>query len=165
MTPPLEFARWAILLLFGLVLALAGASDVKDRRIPNWTILAVIALFAAWWLAEPAVSLGSALGAALIMFVTSCALYFFGIVGAGDSKLVTVVALFVGLSRLPQFILYMSLAGGALALCLLAMEPTRALVMLQMRGKGRMDRGVPYGVAIALGGLFAIFAPVPHFAL
>ncbi len=165
MAPPLEFARWAVLLLFCLVLAIAGANDVKARRIPNWTILAVIALFAAWWLVGPSVSLTSALGAALIMFVTSCALYFFRVVGAGDSKLVTVVALFVGLSRLPQFILYMSLAGGALALCLLAMEPTRLLVMLQMRGKGRMDRGVPYGVAIAAGGMVAIFAPVLHLAL
>jgi prepilin peptidase CpaA len=165
MAPLDEFTRWAVLLLFCLVLAIAGASDVKVRRIPNWTILAVIGLFAAWWLVGPSVSLASALGAALIMFVTSCGLYFFRIVGAGDSKLVTVVALFVGISRLPQFIVYMSLAGGALALCLLAMEPTRALVMLQMRGKGRMDRGVPYGVAIAAGGLVTIFAPVLHLAL
>jgi prepilin peptidase CpaA len=159
MPPPIEFVRWAILLLFGLVLALAAASDVKDRRIPNWTILAVIALFAAWWLAGLSVSLVSAFSAALIMFVISCALYLFHIVGAGDSKLVTVVALFVGLSGLPQFILYMSLAGGALALCLLAIEPARVLVMLQMRGKVQGELDVPYGVAIAVGGLFVIITP------
>lgn len=163
MAAPLEFARWTILALFSAMLVIAGASDVKNRRIPNWTILAIIALFGGWWLVEPTTSLASALGAALIMFVASCTLYLFRIIGAGDSKLVTVVALFVGLSHLPQFVLYMSLAGGVLALSLLAMEPTRVLVMLQMRGKGRMERGVPYGVAIAVGGLFAILTPLQHF--
>ena len=162
MPPPIELARWTTILLVCAVLAIAGASDVKDRRIPNWTVVAIAALFCAWYFVEPSVSLISSLGAALVMFVCSCALYVLRVVGAGDSKLATVVALFAGLGRLPQFAIYMSLAGGVLVLCMLALEPTKVLVILQMRGKGRADRGVPYGVAIAAAGAMLLLMPPQH---
>lgn len=158
----IEFARWTTVLLICLVLVIAGASDVRDRRIPNWTVLAIIALFCAWYFVEPSVSLISSLGAAFLIFVCSGALYALGIVGAGDSKLATAVALFAGFSRLPQFVIYMSLAGGLLVLCMLAVQPTRVLIMLQMRGKGRADRGVPYGVAIAAAGAMLLLMPPAH---
>ena len=104
----------------------------------------------------------SSLGAALIVFVCSCALYSFGIVGAGDSKLATAVALFAGIARLPEFIFYMSLAGGVLVLCMLAAQPARVLVILQMRGKGALDRGVPYGAAIAVAGAMLMLPTFTH---
>jgi prepilin peptidase CpaA len=113
----IEVARWTTLLLVCLVLTIAGASDVRTRRIPNWTVLAIVALFCAWYFVGPAVPILSALGAALVVFIGSFALYSFGIVGAGDSKLATSVALFAGIARLPEFILYMSLTGGVLVLC------------------------------------------------
>jgi prepilin peptidase CpaA len=69
------------------------------------------------------------------------------------------VALFVGLAQLPQFVLVTALIGGALAVISLVTHPTRALVMLQMRGKGTLGAGIPYGVAIALAGIFIVFAP------
>jgi prepilin peptidase CpaA len=102
----------------------------------------------------------SALGAAMIVFFCSFSLYVLGIVGAGDSKLATAVALFVGIAQLPEFILYMSLTGGALALCTLAAQPTRALVILQLRGKGAPDKAVPYGVAIAVAGTIVLLRSV-----
>ena len=156
----IELTRWTTVLLVCLVLAVAGTSDVRNRRIPNWTVLATAALFGVWLFVGAAVSLISSLEAALFVFVCSVALYFLGVIGAGDSKLATAVALFAGFSRLPQFFVYMSLAGGILVLCMLVMQPARALVMLQMKGQGGLDRGVPYGVAIAFAGAMLVLTPV-----
>lgn len=158
--PPLsEIAYWATILLVCLVLATAGASDVRTRRIPNWTVLATALLFGAWFFVGSSVPLLSSLGAALLVFVCSFALYSFGIVGAGDSKLATAVALFAGFPHLPEFILYMSLAGGLIVLCMLLADPARIFVMMQMRGRGFLERGVPYGVAIAVGGVMLVLTP------
>ena len=136
----------------GVVLAIAGASDVRTRRIPNWAVLAIIGLFGIWFLMGFSAPLLSALGAAIIVFICSCCLYGFGVIGAGDSKLATAVALFAGISRLPEFVIYMSLVGGFLVLCAVAAEPAKALVILQLRMKSALDRDVPYGVAIAAAG-------------
>jgi prepilin peptidase CpaA len=152
-----EVARWTIAGLFALVLVVAAASDIRDRRIPNWTVLAIVVLFAGWASVVGSVLLASSLEAAGIAFAVSFALYFFKVLGAGDSKLATAVALFVGMGNLLQFALITSLAGGALAVVSLAADPTRALVMFQMRGEGDYGRGVPYGVAIAAAGVLTVF--------
>src|SRR5579872_6788651 len=123
----IEFTRWAIILLFSLTLATAAISDALRRLIPNWTIVAIAILFVGWAFVEPLVSIRGSLAAALIVFILSCALYLFGMVGAGDSKFITVVSLFVGLTWLPQFALATVLVGGALAVISLVTRPTRAL--------------------------------------
>jgi prepilin peptidase CpaA len=159
MPPLIEIARWATILLVCLVLAAAGASDVRSRRIPNWTVSATALLFGAWFFVGSSVPLLSSLGAAFVVFVCSFVLYSFGIVGAGDSKLATAVALFAGFPHLPEFIFYMSLTGGVVVLCMLAADPTRIMVAIQMRGRGFLERGVPYGVAIAVAGGMLVLAP------
>lgn len=159
MSIAIEWMRQAIIFLVCVVLMVAAISDVRQRRIPNWTVLVIAVLFGAWAGVEPSVSLVSSLGAALVIFVISCALYYFGIVGAGDSKLVTVTALFAGLAHLLQFIFYMSLAGGLIVICMLAAQPTKVLVILQTRGRGGMGISVPYGVAIAAAGVLLLLVP------
>ena len=159
--PPLtEIAHWVTILLVCLVLAAAGTSDVRSRKIPNWTVLATALLFGAWFFVGSSVPLLSSLGAAFVVFVCSFALYSFGIVGAGDSKLATAVALFAGFPKLPEFILYMSLTGGLIVLCMLVINPARILTMIQMRGRGFLEGGVPYGVAIAVAGVMLLLGPV-----
>lgn len=155
----IDVARGATFLLICAVLAVAGVSDLRTRQIPNWTVLALMGLFCISFFVGISVPLLSALGAALIVFICSFSLFAFGIVGAGDSKLASAVALFAGVYRLPEFILYMGLAGGILVLCMMAAEP-RALVLLQLRGRGALDRGVPYGVAIAVAGAMLLLRTV-----
>ena len=159
MPPLIEIAYWATIVSVCLVLGTAGANDIRSRRIPNWTVLATALLFCAWFFVGSSVPLLSSLGAALLVFVCSFALYSFGIVGAGDSKLATAVALFAGFPHLPEFILYMSLTGGLIVLCMLLADPARIFVMMQMRGRGFLERGVPYGVAIAAGGVMLVLMP------
>jgi prepilin peptidase CpaA len=148
--------RWVVVALFVAILAAAAVSDVRSRRIPNWSVLALAVLFVGWVFVGPSVSLLSSVEAAGFVFLVTAALYYFNIFGAGDSKLMTAVALFAGLGHLLQVVFMTTLAGGVLALVSLAGRPTRTLVMLQTRSKDRASRGIPYGVAIALGGVLTM---------
>ncbi len=156
----IEIARWIIVILASLVLLVASTRDIQERRIPNWTVVAVVALFVPWIFVGPAVSLFSSLAAAAIVLVITVGFVAFNLFGAGDSKLMTAVALFAGLHLLGYFALGTVLFGGALAIFSLALEPMRALAVIQLKGKGDPGRGIPYGVAISLAGLFLLFHEV-----
>jgi len=148
---PLDAARWIVATLFVAVLAVAALSDIRHRRIPNWTVLVVAALFGIWVFVGPAVSVMSSLAAAGITLLTTGGLYAFRLLGAGDSKLMTVVALFAGLGHLFQFVLVTVIAGGVLALASLAVQQTRIFAMI--RSGSDFGRDIPYGVAIAIAGV------------
>lgn len=162
-----EVARWAIAIGLTAVLAVAAVTDVRARRIPNWTVLACLGLFLPWAAVQPhALSWGLwALGAGLIAFVVSFGLYSAGLVGAGDSKLFAAVALFTGMSELWALALATALVGGLVALASLALRPTRALTMISMKGKGDFGPGVPYGVAIAVAAAGLVWAGLLHLAV
>ena len=159
--PLLEIARIAVVALASGVLVAAAASDVISRRIPNSSVLALAALYAVWAFVGPHASLLngllSSLEACAVVFAVSFAFYSLGFVGAGDSKLMTVVTLFVGWAHLVQFVLITSLVGGAIAIANILSRPMQALVRLQTRDFGAV-RGVPYGAAIAAGGVLTLMA-------
>lgn len=159
-----EVVRWLVVLSFCAVLTTAGLYDIRERRIPNWTVLAVAILFPPWVVVGD-VTIFSALGACLIVFPTSLALYVLGIVGAGDAKLISTVALFVGMSHLGPFIVLVALAGGLIALIELLLQPARALALLHTRRLGDPGRGVPYSVAIAIGAIGQVALPLVRAAL
>lgn len=141
------------------VLGWAATVDARERRIPNTAVLAVLALSVPWLLAG-GVTLASALAAGLIALVVGYAFFHFRIMGAGDAKLFASLALFSGLSDLPLLALTTTIAGGLIAVVSLAARPTRALVILQMQGRGDTGRGIPYGVAIALAGASVVWARI-----
>ena len=144
-----EITRWVVAALLTGVLAWAAVSDVRRRKIPNWTVLAVIALFLPWALTHTLTWALWALAAGLIALLISVGLYAAGIVGAGDSKLFAAAALIAGIGDFGWLGLGTALAGGLVALVSIVSRPTRALVMVKLRGKGDFGRGIPYGVAIA----------------
>ena len=150
MPEAVKMAHWFVLALLSVILAIASISDIRDRRIPNWTVLATAALFVPWAFVGGDVSILGSLAGASIVFAIGLALYVFRVVGAGDTKLITATSLFVGWGQLFPFLVLVALAGGVIAVVSLSMRPVRALVMFQMRGKGDFGRGVPYGVAIAI---------------
>ncbi len=158
---PGEIGRWAVAVVLTGLLIFASVSDVRSRRIPNWTVAAIGVLFIPWALVNP--PLGAALwalAAGAIALAVGVVLYAMGMVGAGDSKLFAAVALFAGLGRLLPLGLATALAGGLLALISLASRPRRAMVMLTMRGKGDFGRGIPYGVAISLAAALVVWSVV-----
>lgn len=151
--PAHEVAHYAVNTVLTGLLAWAAVSDVISRRIPNATVLAVLALFVVSAVIERGAGLGPQVAAAGIAFVIGYGLYAFRIMGAGDVKLFAATALFMGTEHLAAFALATVWTGGIIAAVSLATRPRRALVMLNLRGKGDFGRGIPYGVAIAIGAI------------
>lgn len=148
--------------VFIVILLAAAVSDVITYRIPNYLVLALAAaFFAAAAIHYAQTNWLSHIGAALGCLVVGFALYQYRQVGAGDVKLLGVVALWAGTSGLIALLLFMSISGLlALPLILFA----RFLVAKAQAGnlwKAQWQvprvltrrQGVPYGVAIALGGI------------
>ena len=156
-----EVLRWSIIVLLSVLLVIASVSDIRHRRIPNWSVLAIGALFIPWAFFVSPGSVLPSLGAGLVALVIGLILYAFRVVGAGDSKLLAVVALFAGMDHLLQLLVLVALVGGVIALASLLSRPTRAMVMLHMRGKGDFGRGIPYGVAIAIATICVVALPLP----
>lgn len=155
---PLEIARWVVAGVYALVLVYAGFSDIRLRKIPNWTVIAILVLFVPWLFLGPQVSWVGALIAFGIALVVTVGLYLGGIIGAGDSKLFTVTALFTGLKLLGVMALATALIGGAIAIVMLMMNPRKMMRGLTAKGRESQGRGIPYGVPIALAALFVMFA-------
>ncbi|MGE5476602.1 MAG: prepilin peptidase [Bacteroidales bacterium] len=99
------------------------------------------------------------LGTAMLALLVSVLLYSLGWMGGGDVKLATAVFLWAGPAHGIGILVLVTLAGGALAVlglvaCLMTRLPLPAW---GMRGLGLIstERGVPYGVALAFGGIAA----------
>jgi prepilin peptidase CpaA len=152
-----DVARFAIATGVTGVLIWAAVSDIRTRTIPNLSVLAVIGFFLPWVAVSRGAGLASALEAAGVALVVTVALCSFRLFGAGDAKLFSAVALFAGLDLLPILAIATALAGGAMAAVTLASRPTRALAILTLGGKGDSGRGIPYGVAIALGSALTLW--------
>jgi prepilin peptidase CpaA len=147
--------------LFALLLAVAAVSDVATMKIPNWVSLALAALFPIAAIAS-GMSLQTGfihLGFAVAMLIGCFLLFQANILGGGDAKLIAAASLWTGLSAFAAFALWTAIAGGLVALALViarrAFEPAEtrpAFVNRLLRKRG----GLPYGVAIALGGVPAL---------
>lgn len=148
-----------------LCLIVAAIWDMAKERIPNFIPATMICGFlAAAFLSAGDVSWGSHFGAAGIMLVITLPLFQFNWMGGGDAKLLIASALWFGLAEIAWFGLFTALAGGVLALLLLSFRPvvaslkeasvlsenSRIVARLSKEGK------IPYGVAIAVGGLYLI---------
>lgn len=148
------------LALFAGLLVFAAASDVATMKIPNWISIALAAAYPIYAIATGAgwttIAWHFAFGAAIL--VIGFLLFQIGVMGGGDAKLIAAAAVWTGVSSFAMFALWTALAGGLLALVLMfvrkGMQPSEARPafinrLLKPRG------GVPYGVAIAAGGLVA----------
>jgi prepilin peptidase CpaA len=160
-----------LLSAFPLVLIAAAIKDATTMTITNWIPLAALGLFLALAPVKlPLAELGAhglvAGGALLLGF----AMFSFNWVGGGDAKLLAAAALWLGWSAMPEFLLWTALAGGGLSLGL--MLARRAALYLPFvapfaSGEGAVARllspkgDIPYGLAIAAGGLAAF----PHSAI
>ena len=139
-------------LLAGLAIALvfAAFSDIRSRTIANRLNLA-IALGAPvfWWASGLSLWPGVAiqLGVALAAFAVFAGLFAIRMMGGGDVKLLTALALWVSPAHFMQLLLVMALAGGVLTIVMAAWH-----IMRRERDKLK----IPYGVAIAFGGLWVL---------
>lgn len=119
--------------------------------------MALLVLFLPWAALHTPADFVSFLLAGLIGLAVTAALWMLRVIGAGDSKMFFAVSLFAGLTALPFLAVATAMAGGLIVLAGLIARPRRAMVLFTMRGKGEWGEGVPYGVAIAIGGAAVIW--------
>src|SRR5687767_7936915 len=143
---PTIFASAAALLLIA-----AAIGDLRTRTIPNWLNGALALLAVGWWWANgwalwPDIAL--IIGVALFVFLLFAGAFALGMMGGGDVKLIAALALWLPLMLLTKMLVVMALAGGVLTLVMVIRQRW-------LRTKDKTE--VPYGVAIAAGGLW-VFA-------
>ncbi len=150
----------------GILLAIAYG-DMRTRRIPNVLSAAIAVLgLARMILAANSVETGHTLIASAAVFTAGFLLFWRGVLGGGDAKLIGAMALLIGSDNLLDFFLLMSVCGGALAFAILARNRFRPRhrhlsqkaitpVTMQCAGgsKPLARPTVPYGVAIAAAGV------------
>lgn len=144
--------------IYVLALIAAGASDVIRYEIPNSLSVALVAGFALLAAVLPLPVIVDHVLVGLTVLGVMTILFAAGVCGGGDVKLLSATALWMGWVRLPEFLLLTALAGGVLALVLLAsrrLAASRLLAATGARPRRLFARasGVPYGVAIATAGL------------
>ncbi len=155
---PLFFA-----LAFPAALVWAAISDIRSMTISNRLTIGLAAAFlpVAWMCHLSLAQFGLHLGLGLAGLVLGIVLFAFRLMGGGDAKLIAATCLWLGAHGAVAMLIYTALAGGVLTLGLLGARKapiaavTGALppwVNRHLDPKG----DIPYGVAIAAGGLLAI---------
>jgi prepilin peptidase CpaA len=112
-----DVLTWLPLAGLVALLALATLIDLRERRIPNWLTGGVAALYPLYVLANPMpIAWLGALAVAAATFMFGFVLFARQLIGGGDVKLIAAVSLWTGLEHFALFALVTSLAGGVLAL-------------------------------------------------
>jgi prepilin peptidase CpaA len=163
--------------VFLTLLGLAAFKDIWERRIPNRLTGALAALYPVYVLVSPTpVAWPAAVGLASVVFMIGLGLFARELIGGGDVKLLTVLSLWAGPEQFVWFMLVTTLAGGALSLVSLCHRRWGGLIEAHLAALGlatTTDRArvspeapaggsaaqsttLPYGVAIAAGGIAII---------
>ena len=152
----------AILSFAGLIFS-AAISDILRFRIPNRCSLALVLLYPAYLLtASQPVDWISAIGVAVACLIVGFLMFSMKACGAGDAKLFAAAALWAGPELILPFGLYTSLAGGVMVLFMwfqhrLARAPSVGMILHTTADAGFSKQPMPYGAAIAVGGLYVAF--------
>lgn len=168
-------SQFALALFTGL-LAAAVAIDLRHRRLPNALNAAtgVAGLLSSALAPLPGLEggLGPAVIGALVMLAALLPCHALRLMGAGDVKLLTALAAWLGLANVGWLLLSTCLAGGVVALVAglhsgalrrvvrnMAFSATATVVELQAGGARTVRRSagrLPYALPIALGAVLAL---------
>lgn len=157
---------FGMLFAVAALLVLAAASDIRSFEIPNWIPATIVGLYIAYVIIRNviypefgAVAWLPAVGAAALVLFVFTVLFARGLIGGGDVKLLTAVSLWVGFSMLINLLFWTSVGGGLLALFLLIRH--KYLSPPLESGKENIRKAeIPYGIAIAFGGILTGFQMV-----
>ena len=140
----------ALVVLLAAMLVWAAVVDVRTFTISNKLNLAIALMAPLFWWAtgvdlwpDAAIRVAVAVG----VFILFAIAFQLGAMGGGDVKLAAALALWFAPGDTVRLIILMSLAGGVLTLAVLGLHRAR-------KKEGRPE--VPYGVAIAFGGLWLL---------
>ncbi len=159
-----------------IILSICVFTDVKSRRIynkvifPSLLIALLLNLIIDGWNGMSTTVIGFFLGLAILIIP-----FFFGGMGAGDVKLLAFIGALKGTSFVFMTAVYMAIAGAIIAIGILVFRKGYAKKSLYfLYGKkcglptpsafdtSSLKVKYPYGVAIALGAIFAlVFQELP----
>ena len=151
-----------------LLLLYVATIDVATRLIRNEICLALALLGIADQLANPT-QIVQSLIAATILLLLLLVIYQRGQIGGGDVKLLVALAIGLPLTGVIQLLTITALAGGVLALVHLMMRllpypmlaPAGSSFVRRVyaieRWRNLRHAPLPYGVAIACGGIWTVF--------
>ena len=152
----------AAVMAFPILVIAAAVKDVTSYTIPNWIPLALLASFpvAAIALSLPLAAVGLQAAVGAIALIAGMAMFAVGWIGGGDAKLCAAAGLWIGWPAALPYAIYTCIAGGALAVLLLAARsatfrpfaPSGPAWLARLIEPGE---NVPYGLAIAVGALAA----------
>jgi prepilin peptidase CpaA len=139
-----------LMAILGLLMIAAAFSDVRSRTISNELNAAMALLAIPFWIASglalwPDVAVQ--LGAAILVFLLFAGLFAVGAMGGGDVKMIGAVMLWIPLPLILPTLMIMAVTGGVLSAAM--------LIHMKLRPSDRAVE-VPYGVAIAAAGLWAL---------
>ena len=144
--------RYGLLAALAIALLTAAFTDLRRRHIDNW-LNAGIAVTAPlyWWASGLSLWPGVALqvGVALATFAALAVLFALRAMGGGDVKLLTALALWIEPWLFAKLLILMAILGGVLTVAFGAWH-------IACRRKDRL--AIPYGVAIAIAGLWVLAA-------
>ena len=146
----MTYLHYGLLIALAIGLVFAAITDIRSRTISNRLNIAIVIgapLF--WWSSGMALwpDVAWQIGVAVGVFAILCAMFAAGMMGGGDVKLLTALALWIEPNLFLQLLIVMAIAGGVLTIVMAAYH------FLQ-NTKDRL--AIPYGVAIAFGGLWVL---------
>jgi prepilin peptidase CpaA len=158
----LEYLQFATLLAAAAMMVFAACYDLFTMTIPNRLSLALGGLFlaCALLLGMDWIDVALHLSAGLLVLAVGIGLFAAGWVGGGDVKFAAATTLWMGFAHVLEYLFIASLAGGLLTILILALR--RLPIPARAQGWVWLDRlhdprsGIPYGVALAAGGLFVL---------
>jgi prepilin peptidase CpaA len=147
------------LMIFPALMTFAAASDFLTMKIPNLISIALVFgyfVFAAWFGFSWESVAFHGLAAFLVLALALLA-YLPGWMGGGDVKLAAAIALWVGWEHLLGYGILTSFAGGFLTLAVMGVAYLDFTPWISsmpfVRLLARNVNCVPYGIALAAGGL------------
>ncbi len=158
--------EYAVLMIFPAAMLYGALCDIGTMTIPNKVSLVLIGAFLVLipLAGMPLDQVINHFSAGALCLLIGFGLFAAGIVGGGDAKLISAGALWVGYDSLLVYIMVTFLAGGLLALVMLLMRRSILQHALPLPGwMGHLidrQKGMPYGVAIAVGALYVF--PMTH---
>lgn len=144
----------------GLALAWSAVSDIRTYQIPNTASALIVLSYLVFALCVPSAPRLGALAVGLAVFAVSLFLFVRGSMGGGDVKLLAAVSVWSGPHLLAAFAVVTALVGALLAGLILS--PLRRIMPPAPRdltpgaGAAALRQPMPYGFAIAAGGLFVL---------
>lgn len=148
----------ALTVVFAATMLVAMGWDLATYEIPDTLSLLLLGVGAAALLAGQGWGgLASHALGALGAFAFGVAMFALGQWGGGDVKFMAAASLWLGWPVLAGFLLWVAIAGGGLAVAVLAFRRFRLRPAWAARPwlarLHRAEQGLPYGVALGIGGL------------